>query len=166
MNTELTPEFWSTAEHYIGTKELDAIPMTLGEYNMLRGWDIPENESPENPGYIVRYEDGYVSWSPEMQFDSAYCHNGNLSFGDAVYLMKDGKKMTRDGWNGKDMFIFLVNGSNFEVSRPPLLGIYPEGTQISYHAHIDMKTVQGYIVPWLASQVDVLANDWSIVDVV
>jgi hypothetical protein len=56
-----------------------------------------------------------------------------------------------------------VNGSNFKVSRAPLLGIYPEGTEVSYHSHIDMKTAQGYVVPWLASQVDLLAEDWVIV---
>ena len=69
----------------------------------------------------------------------------------------------RTGWNGKDMFIFLVPGSEFDVNRPPLLGIYPEGTHIVYHAHIDMKTAQGYIVPWLASQADLTECDWQLV---
>jgi hypothetical protein len=70
------------------------------------------------------------------------------------------------GWNGKRMFLFLVPGSTFKVNRPPLLGIYPEGTEINYHAHIDMRTADGKIVPWLASQTDLLADDWSIVDYV
>jgi hypothetical protein len=58
------------------------------------------------------------------------------------------------------MFLFLVQGSRFQVNRPPLLGIFPEGTPIDYHAHIDMKTAQGYVVPWLAPQADMLADDW------
>jgi hypothetical protein len=62
------------------------------------------------------------------------------------------------------MFLFLVNGSTFTVSRPPLLGIYPEGTEVKYHAHIDMKTAQGDVVPWVASQSDLLSNDWALVD--
>ena len=37
---------------------------------------------------------------------------------------------------------------------------FPVGTEVEYHAHIDMKTAQGYVVPWLASQTDVLAEDW------
>lgn len=61
------------------------------------------------------------------------------------------------------MFVFLVPGSVFKVNRPPLLGIYSEGTEIEYHAHIDMRTAQGQVVPWLASQTDVLAEDWEIV---
>lgn len=87
----------------------------------------------------------------------------NLNFGDAIALLKQGYKVTRQGWNGKDMFLFLVPGSTFSVNRAPLLGIYPEGTEVQYHAHIDMKTAQGYVVPWLASQADMLAEDWSMV---
>lgn len=84
-----------------------------------------------------------------------------MNFGDALALLKQGAKVARAGWNGKGMFVFLVPGSTFQVSRPPLLGIYPEGTEIRYHAHIDMKTADGMVVPWLASQTDVLAEDWS-----
>lgn len=87
-----------------------------------------------------------------------------MDFGDAIRALKDGKRVAREGWNGKGMFLFLVPGSTFNVSRAPLLGIYPEGTEINYHAHIDMKTAQGYVVPWLASQADVLSDDWAIVD--
>lgn len=86
-----------------------------------------------------------------------------MNFSDALADVKKGGKAARANWNGKDMFIFLVPGSNFEVNRPPLLGIYPEGTAISYRPHIDMKTVDGEIVPWIASQTDLLEDDWFIV---
>lgn len=86
-----------------------------------------------------------------------------MNFSEALDALKQGSKVARAGWNGKGMFVFLVPGSTFKVSRAPLLGIYPEGTEIRYHAHIDMKTATGEIVPWLASQSDVLADDWSVV---
>ena len=89
--------------------------------------------------------------------------DGN-SFGVALAHLKSGGKVAREGWNGKGMFLFLVPGSTFKVNRPPLLGIYEEGTEIQYHAHIDMKTAQGYVVPWLASQSDLLAEDWVSVE--
>jgi hypothetical protein len=85
-----------------------------------------------------------------------------FGFSYALGLIKEGQRVTRHGWNGKDMFIFLVPGSNFKVNRPPLLGIYPEGTEINYHSHIDMKTADGTIVPWSASQTDLLAEDWKL----
>lgn len=87
-----------------------------------------------------------------------------MDFGSALNALKSGMRVRRTGWNGKGMFIFLVPGSTFSVNRPPLLGIYEEGEKVQYHAHIDMKTAQGYVVPWLASQVDVLAEDWELAD--
>ena len=83
-----------------------------------------------------------------------------MNIGQAIEVLKTGNKVTRVGWNGKDMFLFLVQGSQFKVNRPPLLGIYPEGTEINYRPHIDMKTVNGEIVPWVASQSDLLEEDW------
>jgi hypothetical protein len=115
------------------------------------------------PGYAVKYADGYTSWSPIEVFEEAYHPLDALDFGHAIVALKSGHKVARAGWNGKSMFLFLVAGSTFAVNRPPLLGIYPEGTKVDYHAHIDMKTAQGYVVPWLASQADMLADDWTIV---
>ena len=90
--------------------------------------------------------------------------NDQFDFAVALRELKLGSKVARSGWNGKGMFIFLVPGSTFKVNRPPLLGIYSEGTEIKYHAHVDMKTADGQVVPWLASQTDLLANDWSVVE--
>ena len=141
-------------------------------YNDFRGWKLPDDENGADESYLVEYLDGgkpnttkykgYVSWSPKEQFDNAYKASGNLSFGDALEYLKRGYKVARKGWNGKGMFLFLVNGSTFKVNRPPLLGIYTEGTEINYSAHIDMKTADNKIVPWLASQTDMLAEDWEV----
>lgn len=87
-----------------------------------------------------------------------------MNFGQALEYLKAGHKVAREGWNGKGMFLFLVPGSTFTVNRPPLLGIYPEGTEVQYHAHVDMKTATGEIVPWLCSQTDMLAEDWAATD--
>lgn len=87
-----------------------------------------------------------------------------MDFSSALLAVKTGGKVSREGWNGKGMFIFLVKGSTFQVNRPPLLGIYPEGTMIDYCPHVDMKTADGKIVPWLCSQTDLLADDWGVVE--
>lgn len=87
----------------------------------------------------------------------------NLDFSSALMHLKNGKKVSRQGWNGKGMFIYLVPGSTFLVNRAPLNVIYPEGTEIKYLPHLDMRTADGSCVPWLASQTDILANDWSVV---
>lgn len=85
--------------------------------------------------------------------------------GWAVKQMQNGHKVARAGWNGKGMFLFLVPGSTFQVNRAPLLGIYPEGTEIKYQPHVDMKTAQDMVVPWAASQSDLLGTDWELANV-
>ena len=161
-------------DQFIGTKLINAKPMTRQEYNDFRKWVLPNDENGSDDGYLVEYLDGgkpntteyagYVSWSPKEQFENAYRKTNGMSFGLAIEAMRKKQKVARQGWNGKGMFLFLVPGSTFNVSRPPLLGIYPEGTEIKYCPHIDMKTADGKVVPWLASQTDMLAEDWVIVE--
>ncbi len=163
-------------ETYIGTKIIKALPMNRLEYSGYRGWDLPEDEQhlADEDGMLIEYADtthpnvegheGYVSWSPLSVFVEAYVPMEGMTFGMAIEAMKMGKKVAREGWNGKDMFLFLVRGSTFKVNRAQLLGIYPEGTEVTYCHHIDMKTADNKVVPWLASQTDVLASDWCIVD--
>jgi hypothetical protein len=87
----------------------------------------------------------------------------NLTFEQALSALKANKRVCRQGWNGKGMFLYLVPGSTFQVSEGRQLAAHiPVGTTVNYHAHIDMKTAQGDHVPWLASQTDLLANDWCI----
>ena len=122
--------------------------------------EAEDNEATGESGYAVVYQDGYRSWSPVEAFEDAYRPVNGAGFDAALEGLKRGQRWTRAGWNGKGMFVFLVPGSHFTVNRPPLLGIYPEGTGIDYRSHIDMKTAQGDVVPWVASQSDVLADDW------
>ena len=159
-------------KQFIGVKQLKATPMTRLDYVLMRGWELPADENGDDPGFLVEYLDGgkpnhpehlgYISWSPEEVFNNAYRPINGMTFGLALEALKLGHRVQRAGWNGKGMFLFLVPGSIFKVNRPPLLGIYPEGTEVTYCPHIDMKAADNKIVPWLASQTDVLAEDWSI----
>ena len=83
-------------------------------------------------------------------------------FGFALKELKKGNRVLRSGWNGKNMFLFLVPGSSFMVNREPLLSIMGEGSTATYRPHIDMKDAQGEIVPWSASQTDILSDDWEV----
>lgn len=83
-----------------------------------------------------------------------------MNFGQAIEALKNGNAVTRKGWNGKDMFLYYVPENNYaaitEVAKKRF------GDVVPYGAYIAMKTVQGNVVPWLASQTDVLAEDWLI----
>lgn len=90
--------------------------------------------------------------------------NENLNFSQALIALKGGQRVCRNGQNGRHTFLFLVPGSTFNVNRPPLMGIYPEGTPITYHGHIDIKTTDDKVMPWTPSHSDMLAEDWMICD--
>jgi len=161
-------------QKYIGMKEVKAMPMSRGEYNKLRGWEVPSDENSNDDGYLIEYADGkknhpnfdgYISWSPKNIFEAAYQNiSDGFDFGSAIRFLKQGKKVARKGWNGKGMFLFLVEGSKFIANCEPLLSIFGEWAEIDYCPHIDMKTADDKIVPWLASQTDVLATDWVLVE--
>lgn len=160
---------------YIGTKIVNMKPMTRAEYNVFRGWELPSNENGDDAGYLVEYTDGgkpntnqyagYVSWSPKEQADAAYRETSGLTFGLAVEAMKKGAKVTRAGWNGKGMWLVLDPGSVVSEARDGSV-YHKAGVTGSFtiNPHIDMKTATGEMQPgWLASQTDMLADDWMIV---
>lgn len=84
-----------------------------------------------------------------------------MNFGQAIEALKQRKKVARKGWNGKGMFLYYVPSASY----PPSTDIAKEafgGQDVPYGAYIAMKTAQGNVVPWLASQTDVLAEDWEV----
>lgn len=143
-------------KNYVGTKCIEAEPMSRGEYNRYRGWQIPENENPEDEGYLVRYSDGYESWSPKKQFEDAYRRCNKMTFGLALEALKKGECIARTGWNGKGMYLFLAHGEDIQKC----VGIPDKCVDV-----VCMKTAQNTVVfGWLASQSDMLAEDWVIVE--
>ena len=89
-----------------------------------------------------------------------------FDFSEALDLLKSGHKVARSGWNGKNMFLYLVPGSQFPYheSREPVTSMYDPGDMITYRAHIDMFTADEELVPWVASQSDLLSDDWGLVE--
>ena len=86
-----------------------------------------------------------------------------FSFGKALELLKEGKKVCRTGWNGKGMFITLQPGSTVagEMMRNEPAKKFYGNSVVNICPHIDMKAADGsYVVGWLASQTDMLADDW------
>lgn len=85
-------------------------------------------------------------------------------FGTALEFMEDsGELIAREGWNGPGMFLFHVKQSQFDVSGTRLEGAIEAGKVVTLGAHIMMKTANGVLIPWLASQTDLLAKDWYMV---
>ena len=134
-------------KRYIGTKIIEAA--------------ISERQGPDGQfGYDVVYPDGYKSWSPNDAFEEAYRECNAMTFGLALEAMKKEQYVQRAGWNGKGLKLALVgkggcyeHGMSEVSTLPYIVIIYPQ----------DSKTTPNAVVPWLASQTDMLAEDWMIV---
>lgn len=80
-----------------------------------------------------------------------------LNFGDAINVLKAGGKVARKGWNGKGMYLRYIDNRNYKIHEN-----FTDGcAELSF---IAMKTADNRIVPWLASQTDMLAEDWEVVE--
>lgn len=82
-----------------------------------------------------------------------------MNFGEAIEVMKNGGRVARKGWNGKGMFLFLATGKEFESQN------FGDSLPEIVQDVICMKTAQDTIcIGWLASQADMLSDDWKIVE--
>lgn len=148
-------------KRFIGTKVIEAKPMTRGEYNKYRGWTIPADENPADEGYLVKYSDDYESWSPKKQFDEAYRACDNMTFGLAIEAMKKGMKVARKGWNGKKQYIELASNISYVNASKKVVNCEHDAIGNKAIAFVGTSGVQ---MGWLASQADMLAEDWVIVE--
>lgn len=164
---------------FIGAKRVLATPMTRMEYNEKRGWELPEDEKgmENDPGFMVEYIDGgkpntdfsehYVSWSPKDVFNKAYrkVSGDGMTFSQALEMLNTGLAVARTGWNGKGMFIYLVPGGKYPSQAGIAKKHFGANAKVPYGPYIAMKTAQGNVVPWLASQTDILSADWQVVSI-
>lgn len=170
-----------TLEQYIGTKIVNATAMTRAAYNILRGWELPADEDGNDAGFLVEYVDGgkanhpdyagYISWSPADVFARAYRPTRGMAFGDAIAALKAGQRVARVGWNGKGMWLAISCPETREIPAENFWSPHnaefarQNGGTAKVLPSITMKTAAGEILMgWLASQTDMLAEDWELVE--
>ena len=154
-------------QKYIRSHMVEAKPMTRGDYNTYRGWTVPADENPADDGYLVQYPDGYVSWCPKAQFENAAipAENG-LPYGYAMLLCRYfGKKIQRANWNGQGQFVRFEHVTAYEDGGCASQHERSIGSDCYVFHFVNRKTGEtGIQVGWLASQADMAASDWVIVD--
>lgn len=160
---------------FIGTKIIKAIQMdrAAAEAHLQRNVGGDKH----GDGYLVEYDGGYQSWSPKDVFEDAYRPTSGMPFGLAIEAMKKGAKVARIGWNGKGMWLSLscapggdaiagcreIAAENFWSANNSEYARQNGGSAVVLPC-ITMKTATGEILMgWLASQTDMLAEDWAII---
>lgn len=151
---------------YIGTKIVKAWPSYRitcrgGGYEYAELGDVVTGGCKIEDGYRVQYEDGYLSWCPRAVFEAAYRETSGLNFGMAIEAAKMGKKIARAGWNGKNQYVELATCISYKNSAGEIVNVD--------HLNIGNKALafvgtSGVQMGWLASQADMLADDWYIVE--
>lgn len=112
----------------------------------------------ENSGEFAYLMEKFANIIKNSEKNSENSHN--LTFGQALEALKNGKRVSRKGWNGKGMFLLYVPSEKWGIIDKIGLGI-PKGNLLSW---IGIKTADNKFVSWLASQADMLAEDWEIVE--
>jgi hypothetical protein len=171
---------------FIGTKIVQAEPASRLTFQKLGGPEMVvtvEEERVEanieaaeesglglvrkQEGYKVIYRDGYESWSPKEVFEEAYRRTDGLNFGLAIEAAKMGKRIARKGWNGKGMSVAYQKGypdgipCNENTAKAWGMEV---GELFKCRPYLQMRCADGSFQMWVASQTDMLAEDWHIVE--
>lgn len=139
-------------DKYIGTKMVEAEPCAA--------WKDAGGHKAGDPGYRVRYEDGYESWSPKDVFEEAYRLTSGLPFGLAIEAAKKGLKIQREGWNGKGQYVQLANCISYRDPSGEIVNAEHQNIGSCALAFVGTSGVQ---MGWLASQSDMLSDDWRVI---
>lgn len=144
-------------EKYIGVKLIKAEPMNRGDYNTYQNWTTPEDENPEDNGFLVEYLDGgqanhpshegYISWSPDGAFEQAYRKTSGLPFGLALEAMKKGKRVCLPEWSNDVMIAAQFPDADSKMTAPYL--------------YVESRFGK---VPWKETMIELFSESWIIVD--
>ena len=134
-----------------------------GQIMHIHGWiDTLEGGHIVCPGdwIITGVKGEHYPCKPDI-FEATYLPKGpGMSFGLAIEALKQGKRVARAGWNGKGMWLAMIQRASWQVD-PAVNGT--GAYSLNALPWIGMKTADEGFVPWLASQTDMLADDWAIV---
>ena len=164
---------------YICTKLIHAVPTKMvNGIPWPDGLPLPEISEPKQidgehccntcedrieEGYMFTSskEDKWPQFMAAAEFEQTCRSAEDMTFGDALEALKRGERVARKGWNGKNMYVFLAYEADFVTDAD--ISAFDQ-LEVEVGDMLVMKTAQDTFQPgWLASQADMLAEDWYIV---
>jgi hypothetical protein len=88
-----------------------------------------------------------------------------MDFSQALLEAKNGKAIRRSGWNAADQFVYHVPAASYPAQTGVAKKYFGDDAEVPYTGYLAIKTVQNTVAPWLASQTDLLAEDWEVTEV-
>lgn len=113
---------------YVGVEWVQAKPMTRGDYDIHRGWTIPQDDNPSDEGYIIERDNGHVNWIPKDIFEKTY----HESIADEIEMVELKHDLLTTKYTG------VVHEKNFKFNAPHLFrvrSIQPEGSEVLAEIH-------------------------------
>jgi hypothetical protein len=133
---------------FIGVKIIEAKPMMAAEAGKLLNRPIDtSNADAEGNGYLVRYSDGYISWSPKAQFEEAYRQTDGMTFGLALEAVKKGKGMRLPQWSPEVVIRAQYPDEHSKMTAPYL--------------YVESRFGR---VPWKETMIELFSENWVVVD--
>ena len=155
-------------KRYIGSKIVKAwpcyrIPVIGGRFEYCKLDEVVPTciTGKIEDGYRVRYDDNVLDWVPKWYFEKNYRQTDHMSFGLAIEAAKIGKKIARAGWNGKNQYVELAYCISYKNNAAEVVNVNHCNIGNKAFAFVGTSGVQ---MGWLASQADMLADDWCIVE--
>lgn len=163
---------------YIGTKQVEAEPMTLGDADKKMLVAVGDSQYGKNTeGYHVRYDNSNETWLPKDEFEKTYREiseeSKDMCFDDAIEVLKQGGAIRRKGWNGKGLFVVKQVPAHIESDIIPKMQSLPQSAKdliLNGKGFIDYTSQcliynenTGRADSWNPSIADVFAEDWEIV---
>lgn len=152
----------------VGGKVVMYMPMTMEQYNFVQGWTQPYDKDPKEPGYFIKliqsdYKnhdlfDHPIIWVSKKLFEDSYQVNGEMRYGDALLLLKEGYCVMRKGWNGKNMFVTLRPAPG-KVS----VILATDELEVEHGEYTVIVNLNNKVMSvWVPSPTDHLAEDWGV----
>lgn len=153
---------------YIGTKIVEMVPMSAKKAEILIDRSLcTDHADTKESGFLVRYSDGYISWSPAKAAHEAYTSCADMSVGLAIEAIKRGHKVSCYRWNSVHCYIYYVQGTKVPASKLRNEAKYHNTSTeetININGHFDIHTPTGIIVGWTPSSEDLVHEDFYIVN--
>ena len=180
-------EIQENLNEFAGTKTVGAVPMTRGEYNELRKWDLPADENKDDEGYLIYEPDAepncegfesYITWTTKEIFEKTFRGARELPFSSALHIAETtGKRIARSSWteNGLEdeevnQWVCIAEGTDSLPAdkfwnRNSRAFAEKNGGSAPVLSYLILKTPKDAIsMGWSPSQEDTLAKDWLVLE--
>lgn len=133
-----------------------------GEISLYNGSTADKSENYYREDVVLKIMEGDAALANYVERMACIRAQVGHGFETALRAMREGKRVTRAGWNGQGMFAYLVPAASYPVQTGAAKGHFGEASMVPYRAYFALKTAQGDVATWNPSNSDILADDWYV----